>query len=553
MLISKRVEDVVSDASSPADVSTSANQKTASESESTPKSSPKPEKKKKKKTISWAKSDSLEEVHFIDTRSDLIKSWHPDFHITLPFAPGTLQMFQAAQAAEAAAQNSANEDGGAAKGGPQIRSKPKLSTFEEARKREHEMELERARRVREEQNRRLDAMCAKRPWHRPFALILPTECNKDPAEIEEFNIIEEDHPAPMLKNERSRTTPLSPVLKSRISQALHLVEVPVIPLSDGNLKEGDAFGSQPTAYTAPQSSQDYYAGANSSSYAGNRDGGNYLGQSDTSEGSSRNYGSRNLVPQADDRNPQANYNDGSKETSNYRNPILGVNPAGVQHILAVLKESGVLKAKANASSQSQVMRHGHIPMYGHQNNENRHASYEAPIELRGRDSRSIDPSGYRGSDERHDQDVQRNRSPPRPPGQVEPPQVMGHGPQMKPPPFVPGMQPPGPMDGMPFPMPPMHPPPLGMPPNMLPLGFGLPLPLGMPPMGMPPMPMPPGAMPMSGPSQDMGASRRGGINNGRVENAMRSKQKPMKQRKRCKYFGTKQGCRDGNACMFAHN
>ncbi|CAN8073618.1 unnamed protein product [Agarophyton chilense] len=105
---------------------------------------------------------------------------------------------------------------------------------------------------------------------------------------------------------------------------------------------------------------------------------------------------------------------------------------------------------------------------------------------------------------------------------------------MKPPSSFLGMQHPGPMEEMPFPMPPLHSPSLGMPPNLppivLPLGFGIHMAMGMPPMGMI-LPLHPGAMPMNGPgpTQGMGMpnipNRRGPFTNGRVDSLMRPKPK----------------------------
>ncbi|KAI0566625.1 hypothetical protein FGB62_7g316 [Gracilaria domingensis] len=557
MLVSKKVEDVVSRNSPTKSVGNPTEDKEHSETMAKDKeSSPKPDKKRKRRKISWATPEKLEEVHFIDTRAELIKSWDPDFQITLPFAQTTLQMFQAAQQAESSTQRSAAGDDKNVKGGIQIRSKPKLSTFEEARKREHEMELERARRAREEQKRRLDSMCPKRPWRRPLAIVLPAECRKDPAEIEDYNIIDDEQPPSMNYDDPNRTSPQSPIQGSQSSRGSRFAEVPVIPLSDGSTRDEGNLSSQTPTYTSQQDAQEYYGASNSNSYRGNQDPVNYENPANLASRGNNSFGSRNIVTQTDDRNAQGNYREGTKETNNYHNPILGVDPAGVQHILAVLKESGVLKPKPSTSSQSQGGRQD--SGFEQQPNDSRHA-YHAHNEAQSRDTRSTETATYDANSERHNANVSLNRSPPHPSGQAEPPHVRNHGPQMKPPSFVPGMQHHGPMEGMPFPMPPLHPPPLRMPPNMLPLGFGL-LPMGMPPpMGMP-LPMHPGAMPMSGPGQDMGManipSRRVPLNNGRVDGLMRQKQKPMKpmkQRKRCKYFGTKQGCRDGNACMFAHN
>eukprot|EP00178_Gracilaria_changii_P020410 TRINITY_DN592_c0_g1_i1.p1 TRINITY_DN592_c0_g1~~TRINITY_DN592_c0_g1_i1.p1 ORF type:complete len:917 (-),score=121.22 TRINITY_DN592_c0_g1_i1:3882-6632(-) len=554
MLVSKKVEDVVSRNSPIKNVGSAEGDK--EEHDTVAKemgSSPKPDKKKKRRKISWADPANLEEVHFIDTRAELIKSWDPDFQITLPFAHTTLQMFQAAQQAEASGQAGGAGDGKSVTGGIQIRSKPKTSTFEEARKREHEMELERARRAREEQKRRLDEMSPKRPWRTPLAIILPTDCRKDPAEIEDYNIIDDDQPPFVNFDDPNRTSPQSPIQGNKGSRGSRFAEVPVIPLSDGSPRDEGTSSSRSLPYTSQQDSREYYGASNTNSYRTNRDLTNYGNVVNMGSSGSQNFSSHSTAPGNDDRNSQANYREESKEANNYHNPILGVNPAGVQHILALLKESGVLKPKPAGTNQNQDSHQS--SGYEQQSNDSRN-TYHAQNESQNRDARPAETATYDANSDRHNTNVPLSRSQPHPSSQAEPLHVMNRGPQMKPSSFVPGMQHPGPMEGMPFPMPPLHPPPLGMPHNMLPLGFGLPLPMGMPPMGMP-LPMHPGAMSMNGSGQDLSMTnipnRRVPLGNGRVDALMRPKQKPLKQRKRCKYFGTKQGCRDGNACMFAHN
>ncbi|KAI0559525.1 hypothetical protein FGB62_145g01 [Gracilaria domingensis] len=146
MLVGKKVKDIISRNSPTKSVGNPTEDKEHPETMAKDKeSSPKPDKKRKRRNITWATPEKLEEVRFIDTRAQLIKFWDPDFQITLPFAQTTLQMFQAAQQVESFAQRSGAGDYKNAKGGIQIRRKPKLFTFQEGTKREHEMELERAR------------------------------------------------------------------------------------------------------------------------------------------------------------------------------------------------------------------------------------------------------------------------------------------------------------------------------------------------------------------------------------------------------------------------
>lgn len=139
--------------------------------------------KKQKKSVSWAPAENLVDVLLIDTRLELIKNWDPDSEITLPFAPATLAHLRA----QAEVMEGANNDGqrgagrgtnvqGAGRGGIGIRSAPQVNDFELARRREHEMELERARQVRQELQARLNEMKADRTWQPPVTIILPSEC-----------------------------------------------------------------------------------------------------------------------------------------------------------------------------------------------------------------------------------------------------------------------------------------------------------------------------------------------------------------------------------------
>lgn len=148
----------------------------AAETAREPEPAPKP-----KKSVSWASDNQLVDVRFIDTRMDLIKSWDPESEITLPFAPATLAHLRAqAEALERGGGDVRTGAGagppGVGRGGVIIRSAPQVNEFELARRREHEMELERARQVRQELQERLDKMKADRVWQQPMTIILPSEC-----------------------------------------------------------------------------------------------------------------------------------------------------------------------------------------------------------------------------------------------------------------------------------------------------------------------------------------------------------------------------------------
>jgi hypothetical protein len=135
---------------------------------------PEPAKPKKpKKTVRWVEGEQLVRVHPIASRIALIRSWDPESEITLPFAPGTLAQLRAQGAAEDAARKGGDSQQHARTG---VRPGPPVSEFALARRREHEMEQERAMEARKELQRVLDAMSPDFNWLAPVTIILPSEC-----------------------------------------------------------------------------------------------------------------------------------------------------------------------------------------------------------------------------------------------------------------------------------------------------------------------------------------------------------------------------------------
>jgi hypothetical protein len=133
-----------------------------------------PPRKKSRQRVRWVEDDKLAEIHFIDTRMQLIQNWDPESEITLPFAPATLAQLRAqVKAQESGTKESERAQSSAA---PPLRSAPPVNEFEIARRREREMELERARQAKQLLQARLDAMMPKCDWRSPLTIILPSEC-----------------------------------------------------------------------------------------------------------------------------------------------------------------------------------------------------------------------------------------------------------------------------------------------------------------------------------------------------------------------------------------
>lgn len=517
---------------------------------------------KKKRRVSWASEGKLVDVRFIDSRLDLLRSWDPESEITIPFSPGQVRLLRAEE------QNRAGAERAGQNNGDQSGSK-KLTTFEAARKKEHDMELERAKQAREELQRKLDNMHPSRPWEHPAEIILPAECRIDPDSVEGYSLVEEGYRANLRKRDPNSATPPSPppeLQSSRDEVIRSEADIPTFPLCDGAATEA---GEVPDPSHGP--------GARLRS-DGRHDGVVPQRYDDTMENNRMMGGGEDRLHEVDHSNPHETGfrmdphdrmdRGDDKGMSLNRTPDRmgerGERPyhrGKLQHILSKLRSSGLFNQNSG------------FPGAGTDNPED-YPGGARPEELDGRGGMYEDQHGLPGrgagrnegvyhsnggyaEDDRRGQGMDDGMGPGPGVGMgnggMGPPQPpFGHPGQM-PPGFPQHMQQGGMIDGFPFMAPIPPPPPMGIGPNMLPMGMGMP----MPPMGMP-MPFGMGPGPGGGP-MPMGNSKKGGkggksgSSSNRVETITRPKSKGPKQRKRCKYFGTKQGCRDGASCVFAHN
>lgn len=529
---------------------------------------------KKRKSVSWAAEENLVDVQYIDTRLELVKSWDPESEITLPFAPATLQMFKSmTEEQRKAEQNGDNRPTDMSTVGSWDQSESrKRSAFEAARKKEHDMEQERAHRVREELQNVLNKMSPVRSWRRPSAIVLPAECRMDEEGLEHFSLRDKEYQSS--RGDSNFQSPLSPPpadTESSVDDAMRANDsnVRLFPLSDGSTEtaEGDSSGSLDNSLRGDRhtvndlNEANYRAQDDHRAFVDFRDGARLTMRQDNDSVSP--FGMSNSGPRS--VGGSLAFNSGISGFHNENGQSLP--PHAVQHLLSALQSSGLLNQPNNGSQGRSES--GDYTSGGTLNRNERGEGGDAYRDRRGSSNLHGDGSNQASGNsgvEYMEEDRRQMHNPenssmgagpgmgvpnggigPPPP----PPPMLGHPGQL-PPGFQQGVQPTM-MEGFPFPMPPMPPPPMGMHPNMLPLGMGIP----MPPMGMPlPFGMPPGPIPMNGPNQGMPGSKSGKSGSGRgrdVETITRPKSKGSKQRKKCKYFGTKQGCRDGSSCVFAHN
>lgn len=549
---------------------------------------------KKKKSVSWAIQDKLVEIHPIDTRIELVKSWDPDSQITLPFAPATLEMLQAVaksleeggseQSNTETLVNSNSEKINITEDGNNAGSIPMISSFEEARKKERDMELERARQARDELKSRLNGMSAKRKWSSPRSVVLPAECEIEDKNMEKFSIVDADyeslhHRSDDMQSPRSPPADWGWMDEGEVSD----VQVHMFPLSEETGGDGDGGSHNDGSRWTENVERDFERRDNYFSGVAHGSSTGALGLRSMAPPTfvgRENEGRSGLRTLESLRNVSGGNNSGRSGGSRIDKRRSSL-PDNVRQLLSALQTSGVLKGtKLGDIGRSQSAEHmnggGNVSGTGGADGQE---GYEC------RDIVNAEEDGFVGTDEGgvngqgHTGEV--NGS-----GASEgngSGRMIGGGPNTgMGGPFGPGIGQASLMDCMPFGMPPVPSVPtvppgaLGLGPNLLPMGMGLPLgPLGM---SMMPMAMSGGGMGMNGPGMGSNSggegggsavgddgngsggngrgSGRGGSRGGRgrhVETITRPKSKPSKNRKKCKYFGTKQGCRDGNACMFAHN
>lgn len=533
----------------------------------------KTEPPRREKKVSWAPEKSLVDVEYIDTRVDLLRAWDPESEITLPFAPVTLQMLKSLSGQKDCVDSTAgdrSEKGGESDSQTEQTALKKMTSFETARKKEHDMELERAKRAREELQKKLDDMRPARPWVRPAAIVLPAECRIDPDSIENFSIVEERYRAILSQRDPNSKSPSSPPLelRSSVMPAYRESDVPLFPLCDGGPEAGEV---EDTGFDFEEHTRHDSGGISGSMHHGYDSSTANQRGTDNNDDAMREYGhanghgvgygiqSQGIPARAENGSGMmfSGYNDGSVADKNGRS----LPPQAVQHMLSALRSS-VLNLNNSVQNTGGANEHG-----DNKRNEDmggrRGGTYDDQQAMAGRNGDGDDSGfhsngGYIDGDRRRGQGMEDRMG-------TSGGMGMGNGGMGGPPPppfghpgplgggFGQGVQTGGMMEGFSFPVPPIPPPPMGMPPpNMLPMGMGMP----MPPMGLPlPFGMGPGPMHAKSNANNKGGSKSGkcGAGGGRVETITRPKSKGSKQRKKCKYFGTKQGCRDGSSCVFAHN
>lgn len=591
-------------------------------------------REKKNRNVSWASDSSLVDVQFIDTRVSLVESWDPDCEITLPFAPGTLRMIKTkallkrneGNTSVAHAMDDLNGDSEWEANESKVTSVsscisdqeaslPIPSSFEEARKREHDMEQERAREARELLKSRLDLMSSKVKWTVPNRVVLPAECRIDEGSKTNYNLITshnvaggldytQGHEDPVLSFNEAHS-PASPPRETwnwTDDHKMSDLDVHLFPLSDSTDEDvGDGHGidrQECNGFWHTESIKDYSIRGSTDSneildsrkLIGMNGQADVLRQPTCNEGQSGHQGAEVAVGGL-----KSNVDYRTMKQSGRERGKLALAP-NVRQLLSALQSSGIL----NGIKMNEVLRRSEGRSEADSQNN---ASMQT-----GSENTSVGDIGrsYNLGNEDMGQNRQLCVDGMNENAAMNIGQMMGNGRNGSEtrqglsrtiglPSFSHPMQ--GMLECLPFGMPPVPPNAMGLPPpGLVQMGIGL----GIPMVGMPMMPMVPGGpLPMSGPGVNIGGagvvsgdgiglsgiggnvgnipnlqpgvtssgignvsgssgttSGRGGKSgrNGRhVETITRPKSKGSKLRKKCKYFGTKQGCRDGDSCMFSHN
>lgn len=555
----------------------------------------------RKKNVSWASEEKLVEVTYIDTRLELIKSWDPDSQITLPFAPNTLAMLKEVVANEAAQACSTDVSSSLApKDAPCLpvsyAGDGHATSFQAARQREYDMELKRALEAKEEVRQRMSQMKPTRAWQDPVTIVLPPECRLDPDAIEGFSLNPSGAElSKTLDSDSTHQSPPSPppdgseACGKRDGYAIDIPLHDTCAAKTPNGTEGKSEASSSDAEATYNINKPSCGGNDEMATRESVDGRSFpskMGSSSVNTArihmnSSSNQFDENMLPdgdqtaiagrgalvsQADDDNSGRGASSDAagpvRDGASFRSQAMPprddeVGSGAAEHSAGLAGSQSAFGANYRHGDDDGVGGHGHG--LGGSPSSVSGGLPNAPPSL----NQGIDQAGAQGGVKL--------------PGGVVPPPLPPHALQQ----LLAALQNPGAlsgvgvgdggsahasnigtggvpnamntgnnsnMGGMPrfnsgaqggfgqmgvggggFGMPP-PPPPLGMPgmpPVMMPLG----IPLNMPPPPMPMIPPPPIAQRMAAPMMD------------------RPRQK---SKKRCKYFGTKQGCRDGSSCMFSH-
>lgn len=476
------------------------------------------------KSVSWAPDQQLAQVVEIFNRVELIKSWDPESEITLPFTAVTLANFRNRIATEEAQSNrpsniansiiASNEQDANDAFAPesQVRRTDAAHLDMDAERRH--MEAYRIEQRNEEQRRRLDSMNETRAWPIiPIHIVLPPECVLE-ENVAGFSLCEAMATLEIEVDE-NRFTPPSPQEHSSAPRPPLAVDIPlhdtcgkelsdtsgmIVGSSGNEMRDGEIGGDL-------NRNNDNSYGSRQNAFHNNGGGGNHFrGQSQENNAvediNGRNYGVRR---------------DG------------GSNQENDPHHSGNLNHNGAVRGMGFVTGANADVRDRVMNGYGNFRGENAGPSHDRGGHSRGGQSGGNNIGGGMNMAS---------------PAQFTPVQlhklvsVLNEHRGLPPPPPIPEgvpmppFAPNGPQGGVPPPFF-VHPPPPGM--RMGELGRGM-----MMPMMPPPLP-PPGlaaGMGMMGAAGSMGGGRMAGR---------------AKSKKKCKYFGTKQGCRDGSSCNFNHD
>ncbi len=462
--------------------------------------------KGKSKKVSWAPDEELVSVVPIDTRKQLVKEWDPDFEITLPFTSMTLANLRQSIASEEAA---ASNPGGArpATGGEQdafaaATDNPMPHHMDSAHSDMNE-ERRRMEEYRKGYQRKLELMQPSVGWCQ-YESVLPAECKGEESAEKVVIVPEVDDGEVPMENQINQFSPPSP--PSGTGHEMRDGQVD-IPWHDPQRKQDQGMhDSNHQVHQQPQQQQHMQQQGH--------DSGNDYRKHDNSFGGS---GGRNTGNSYHQTNP----NSGNMYRGQFgggHNNSSRPNAPPPHHSGTTQYGGGGYRNQQGGYQQSGNMDHnmnGGVPAQ-HYNNNYRHDGGPGPNAN----------NNYVGNMPNHPVAV-----PNIPPMDLT--RLLASLDQRMPPPPPPGMMPPPPppnfANGAQAPPGFYGPPPVPPPPGM---GRGFPMP-------------PPGVMGRPGgfgpPPPGQQQNHMGRMMGGRG-----------KMKKKCKYFGTKQGCRDGTSCSFSH-
>lgn len=468
------------------------------------------------RSVSWAPDEKLTQVVDIYNRLDLIKSWDPESEITLPFTQMTLAGLRAHIANEEAqaANPSSNPNSitASSEHGNEAFAHDAQMYHTDAAHMDMDAERRHMEAFRMEQqqdlNRRLSSMKVERLWPTfDIEVVLPPECRLED-EVDDFSLClnlenVQSH------SDRPTDTPPSPPGNSSSSLSSNCaVDIPLHDIcSDANsdkpmLDSGSAVNRVAEVNGDSTRSMDNAYGSRPNPYHNNGLGSNHFrGQSHSGNAGDGMNGRK--CSGGRDVGPHHGTNAHHVGNANHGGGVHGMGfPPGV---------SSDLRRDERGMNGS--------PHYNNYRSDNAGPSHDRG-HSRGGQSGASNMSGVLPGNIPHVSPVELHKL-----------LAVLHEQRGLPPPLMPPFAPnggQGSMNGVPPPFFVHPPPPPGM--RMQDMGRGMMMPMMAPPPGvaggmglMPPPPI-----------------------TGRMPGRPKSK-------KKCKYFGTKQGCRDGTSCNFSHD